>query len=391
MMKYRQFGRIDFQVSALGFGCMRLPTLGEHSRIDEPEAIRMIRRAIDEGLNYLDSAYVYHEGNSEVVLGKALLDGYRRRVKVATKLPVPRVKSRADFDRILDEQLARLQTDQIDFYLLHGINKSGWEYARDLGVMEWMEDARRDGKIGHIGFSFHDGFGAFKDIVDGYDGWEFCQLQYNYLDVEHQAGTKGVQYAAARGLAVVVMEPLLGGRLASPPAPVQSIWDSAPQLRSSAEWALQWIWDQREVSVVLSGMSTMEQLVENLASADRSEANSLSVKESQLIATARELCNQLYPVPCTQCRYCMPCPQGVDIPASMLTFNRGAALNSMPMSRIQYGYGAPGGKASSCIQCRECEEKCPQTIPIGDWMPYIDEVLAKGVDHDPARAPAAHR
>jgi uncharacterized protein len=388
-MQYRRFGQIDdFQVSALGFGCMRLPTLGDPSRIDEPEAIRMIRHAIDGGVNYMDTAYIYHGGHSETVLGRALLDGYRRKVRIATKLPVQKVESRSDFEAILGEQLARLQTEQIDFYLLHGIGLKGWEYARDLGVMEWMEGATRDGRIGHIGFSFHDDFDAFKAIVDGCDGWEFCQIQYNYLDVDLQAGTKGLHYAHSKGLAVSVMEPLLGGRLAAPPTAVQAIWDRAERRRNSADWALQWVWNQPEVSVVLSGMSTMEQVRQNLASADLSRVGSFSAEELQLIAAARKLCGELYPVPCTQCSYCMPCPNGVEIPANMLTFNRGVALDAMASARFQYGFPNRQGKGDGCVQCRECEERCPQGIPIGDWMPYIDEVLAKGIDHDPTRAPS---
>ena len=385
-MQYRPFGKLGVQVSALGFGAMRLPTLGDPSQIDEPEAIRMIRHAIDSGVNYVDTAYPYHGGNSERVVGKALQDGYRQKTNLATKLPVRLVEAHADFDRLLNEQLAKLQTDHVDFYLLHGLNQKSWEFVRDLGVTRWAEGALRDGRIRHLGFSFHDNHEAFRSIVDGYDGWEFCQVQYNYMDEDLQAGTKGVQYAAAKGLGVVVMEPLLGGQLASPPPAIQQIFGRAQRKRSAAEWGLQWVWNHPEVSVVLSGMTTMDQLVENLSSAGRSAIGSLTADELRLVAMAHDKFDELYPIPCTQCRYCMPCPNGVDIPTNTLTFNRGIAMDQLEVARFRYA-AFLNKPASACIQCRECEEKCPQGIPIGDWMPYVDEVLGQKANYDPALAP----
>lgn len=348
----------------------------------------MIRRAIESGVNYVDTAYPYHGGNSERVVGKALQNGYRQRTNLATKLPVMLVKAHEDFDRFLDEQLAKLQTDHIDFYLLHALNQKSWEFVRDLGVTNWAEGALRDGRIRHLGFSFHDNYEAFRSIVDGYDGWEFCQVQYNYMDEDLQAGTRGVQYAAAKGLGVVVMEPLLGGQLASPPPAILEILDRTQKSRSAAEWGLQWVWNHPEVSVVLSGMSAMDQLVENLASADRSGVGSLTADELRLVAMAHNKFDELYPIPCTQCRYCMPCPNGVDIPTNTLTFNRGIAMDQMDVARFRYG-AFVNKPASACIQCRECEEKCPQGIPIGDWMPFIDRVLGQKADYDPALAPVS--
>ena len=385
-MQYRPFGRLGVQVSALGFGCMRLPVLGEPSKIDEPEAIRMIRHAIDSGVNYVDTAYPYHGGNSERVLGIALQDGYRQRTNLATKMPVMKVTERDDFDRFFDEQLEKLQTDRIDFYLLHALGQKSWEFVRDLGVIRWAEGKRASGQIGHLGFSFHDTHAAFRSIVDDYDGWEFCQVQYNYMDEELQAGTRGVEYAAEKGLGVVVMEPLLGGQLATPPAAVQEILDRAERKRSGAEWGLQWVWNHPEVSIVLSGMSTMDQVVQNLASADRSGVGSLTAEELRLVAMARDKFDELYPIGCTQCLYCMPCPNGVDIPTNNLTFNRGIAMDQLKTARFRYG-AFVRKPASACIQCRECEEKCPQGLPIGDWMPVIDQVLGQNADYDPAMAP----
>jgi predicted aldo/keto reductase-like oxidoreductase len=244
-MKYRTFGKLDWKPSALGFGAMRLPRIDDDpAQIDEPEATRMVRYAIDQGVNYVDTAYPYHRETSETFLGRALQDGYRERVKLATKLPCWKVETFDDFDRYLNEQLAKLQTDHIDFYLLHALNKETWPKMRDLGALRWAEGAQADGRIGHLGFSFHDKYEVFQEIVDATDLWMFCQIQYNYMDVEEQAGTKGLQYAAGKGLAVVIMEPLRGGRLTQyvPPA-VQQIWDSAPVRRSPADFALQWLWN----------------------------------------------------------------------------------------------------------------------------------------------------
>lgn len=244
-MKYRTFGQLDWKPSALGFGAMRLPVIdNDHGKISEPEATRMIRHAIDHGVNYVDTAYPYHKGTSEAFLGRALQDGYRERVKLATKLPCWKVEAYEDFDRLLNEQLSNLQTGQIDFYLLHSLDAGSWPKMRDLNVFDWAEKALADGRIGYLGFSFHDKYEVFQEIVDASDLWHFCQIQYNFMDVEEQAGIKGLQYAAGKGLAVVIMEPLRGGALAGhiPPA-VQALWDSFPVRRTPADWALQWLWN----------------------------------------------------------------------------------------------------------------------------------------------------
>lgn len=381
-MEYRSFGRLDFRPSALGFGCMRLPTLGDPAKIDEAEAIRMIRYAIDNGVNYLDSAYGYHRGQSERLLGKALQDGYRQKVKIATKVPSWAVSERADFDRILGEQLERLQTDHIDFYLMHNLNKANWARMKELDACAWAERMIAQGRIGHLGFSFHDTFEQFKRILDEYDGWTMCQIQYNYMNEKTQAGTAGLRYAAAKGLAVVVMEPLLGGRLADLPSEVRAIFEQATPKRSLAEWGLQWVWNQPEVSLVLSGMSTMQQVQENVASASRSGVGKLTAEELQIIEAARDKYNEICPIPCTQCRYCMPCPNGVDIPGNFSNFNVGIVHQKLENSRARYADMKPEERASACIGCRECEDKCPQSIPISQWMPLIHNVLGKGKEYD---------
>ena len=377
-MQYRQFGKLDWKVSALGFGCMRLPTKGEDSKnIDEPESTRMLRYAIDQGLNYVDTAYPYHGGNSELFVGRALQDGYREKVKLATKLPCWKVKASEDFDRYLDEQLEKLQTDHIDFYLLHALNKDSWQKMRDLEVLKRAEGALADGRIRYLGFSFHDEYEVFQEIVDAYD-WTFCQIQYNYMDIENQAGTKGLKHAAAKGLAVVIMEPLLGGKLVNPPDPIQALWDSAATRRAPVDWALQWLWNQPEVAVVLSGMSAMQHVEENLASADVSGIGTLAPDELALFDQVRKKYDELCPIPCTKCGYCMPCPNGVDIPRNFAVYNEGVMYEKPDKAREGYRWIDEEKRASACIQCRECEEKCPQSILISEWMPIVHEVLGEG-------------
>ena len=387
-MQYRKFGKLDWQPSALGFGAMRLPTLDAKDQINEPEAIRMLRFAIDHGVNYVDTAYPYHGGNSEIVVGKALQDGYREKVKLATKLPIWAIESADDFDRILDEQRKKLSVDVIDFYLLHGLRKPRWATVKELNLLERADRALADGRIRHMGFSFHDTLDTFKEVIDSYDNWTFCQIQYNYMNEMYQAGTEGLEYAADKGLAVVVMEPLLGGKLVSTPDQVQAQWDAAPVQRTAAEWALSWLWNKPQVSLVLSGMSTMWQVVENVYYASQSSVGMLSETDLEIISRVRDTYDQICPVPCTGCQYCMPCPSGVNIPEVFAIFNRGVMYNSMDESRSRYANMDAAERASACIQCRICEEKCPQDILISQWMPLAHAVLGEGQAYDPALCPA---
>jgi hypothetical protein len=380
-MKYRTFGRLDWRPSALGFGAMRLPTIGgDSAQIDEPEATRMIRYAIDHGVNYFDTAYGYHQGNSERVLGRALQDGYRARVKLATKMPAWLVKSADDYDRFLDEQLEKLQTPFIDFYLIHGLRAERWQTVRDLGVREWAERKIAEGNFGRLGFSFHDSFEVFSQILNEYDGWAMCQIQYNYMDTEHQAGVRGLHLAAERGLAVVVMEPLRGGLLAGPPPEsVQTLWDAAAIRRTPADWALQWVWDQPEVSVALSGMSTLQQVVENLASAERSAAAPLSADELALVGRVRDQYRALTPISCTDCKYCQPCPNKVAIPRIFDLYNMAMIYNAPDRARRAYEHWVrEEERANCCLECGECESKCPQGIQIIEWLGKADRYLTAG-------------
>ena len=378
-MKYRKFGSLDWEVSVLGFGAMRLPLVGkDSSRVDEPEAIKMIRHAVDRGVNYVDTAYPYHEKVGEIVVGRALLDGYRQKVKLATKLPSWLVEKPDDFDRFLAEQLDKLQTDHIDFYLLHALNSTHWPKLRDLKVLDWAEKAITDGRIHHLGFSFHDEFEVFKNIVDAYDNWALCQVQYNFMDIAYQAGTRGLLYAADKGLAVVVMEPLRGGQLTHKvPKSVSELWKSAAVRRTPADWALQWTWNQAQVSVVLSGMTTMQQVVENLDSAERSDAGMLSEEELSLVEKVREEYRRLTPVPCTQCRYCLPCPNGVEIVDILNYYSDAVIYDNSGAPGFLYRNLPEEKQAHNCVECFECEEKCPQGIPISEYLKKAHELLGE--------------
>lgn len=366
-MQYRTFGTNGPEISALGMGCMRLPADPETRTVDEDAAVAMIRWAIDQGVNYLDTAYGYHGGASEVVVGKALRDGYRDRAAVATKMPCWRVEEAADLDTVFAEQCQRLQVERIDFYLLHALNREWWPKMKGLGTLEWLQRQRDAGRIGRIGFSFHDQIAVFREIVDGFD-WEFCQIQYNYLNEEYQAGTEGLRYAAAKGLPVIAMEPLLGGRLARlPEAVATALAETAPGV-SAVELALNWLWDKPEVTVVLSGMSSQSQVQENVALADRSAPGMLGDAGRAVVAKAQAVFRDLTPVPCTECGYCMPCPQGVAIPRSFAHFNNAQVFGTVAAARRSYQRMQEEIRADRCVSCGECEPKCPQGIAIAEWL-----------------------
>lgn len=379
-MQYRKFGRLDWKGSALGFGTMRLPQTGKEmgSPIDEAEAIKMIRYAIDNGVNYVDTAFPYGMGDSERVTGKALQDGYRQKVRLATKLSPFVLKSPDDFERYLNAQLKRLQTDKIDFYLLHAMGAQSWKQMKEWKALDFIEKKIAEGKISYVGFSFHDSYEVFKEIIDYYDNWTFCQIQYNYMDENNQAGRKGVEYAAGKGLALVIMEPLRGGQLAKePPGVVAKVWDTAKE-RSRVEWGLDWVWNQPEISVVLSGMSTMEQVVQNVTYAGRSATGMLAGANMELFKRVNEAYQSLAPVPCTGCNYCQPCPNNVNIPRIFEIYNE-ATINENPRA----GYEGPSGlpveqRANQCKECGECVEKCPQQIDIPSELKKAHAVLMKG-------------
>lgn len=369
-MRYREFGRTGCKVSTLGFGCMRLPVWGgDEGNILEKEAAGLLQLAIDKGVNYFDTAYSYHRGNSERFLGKALRGSLRQKVFLASKLPSWAIETREDCDRYLNEQLQRLQTDTIDFYLLHSLKTDWWRKVLKADVFEFLDRAVRDGRIRFVGFSFHDELEVFREIVNSYD-WSFCMLQYNYMDENFQAGSKGLHYAASKGLGVVVMEGLRGGFLAArAPRIVQSFWDQAQTKRSPAEWGLRWIWNHSEVTLVLSGMNDTAQIEENCRVAESALPNSLSIDELELISQVREIYRSRIPIPCTNCRYCLPCPERVNIPRIFTIYNDRTMYEDVRGSRNMYRLAFNCSEwACNCTGCGWCEERCPQGIAIRQWL-----------------------
>lgn len=359
-------------LSILGFGCMRLPKKG--NGIDEEEAEKMIVSAIDRGVNYFDTAYLYSNGKSEIVLGKILAKGYRDKVKIATKLPPFLVKKTADFDKIFNTQLERLQTDHIDYYLIHMLmDIDTWNRLKSIGILEWIAEKKKSGKIINLGFSFHGTKNEFIQLIDAHD-WDFTQIQYNFIDENNQAGKSGLQYAAAKGIPVIVMEPLRGGKIVfGLPKEIDELWKTLTPSRNVVDWALRWVWNHPEVNVVLSGMSTQEQVDDNIRIASDAEENSLSATELAVFDKAREIIREKTKVNCTACGYCMPCPHGVDIPACFAAYNDKYLNHKGFISKFSYiqNTGAMThhpAYASMCKSCKLCESHCPQSIKISERM-----------------------
>lgn len=367
-MKYREFGKTGLKVSALGFGTMRLPLLEDGVTVDEKEAVRIIRHAIDSGVNYVDTAYPYHQGTSEIVVGKALRDGYRDKVFLADKSPIWKLEKESDFDSILEEQLQKLQTDHIDFYLLHALNKERFEKIKNLHLIDHMLEARKAGKIRYLGFSFHDDLEVFKQIVDYTDQWDFCQIQYNYMDEHSQAGVEGLRYAHAKGIPVIIMEPLRGGRLVNLlPESAKELFAQDEEHRTPAELALKWLYDQPEVTCVLSGMNSMEMVEQNVRTASEYGVGCMTESDRALVEAVRQEITKHVKVGCTGCGYCMPCPRGVDIPGTFRCYNA-MYSEGKKSGRRDYlqctAFRKNPASASQCVGCGKCEQHCPQHIEI---------------------------
>ncbi len=378
-MQYRKMGNTGDMVSSLGFGCMRLPRSG--GRIDEQKSERLIASAIEQGVNYLDTAYLYF-GN-EAAVGNILSGGRRDKVLLATKLPPVQVRAREDMDRLLDVQLARLKTDTIDYYLLHSLmSYDGWTRLKELGVEDFLEKAKQSGKIRRAAFSYHGWKDDFVKIIDEYP-WDMAQIQYNYFDENNQAGRDGLRYAAAKGIGIAVMEPLRGGFLVDKlPDAVYSIFGEAPVKRSAAEWGLRWVWNDPDVSVVLSGMNEQSQLDENVRVASEAAPNSLSADELGMFDAVRAVIERTVKVPCTGCGYCLPCPAGVDIPSCFSLYNdkfvhKTLGRESSYLFRMSGFDGSRPGYASKCIECGACEKKCPQSIPIRRELKAVAKEMEK--------------
>jgi predicted aldo/keto reductase-like oxidoreductase len=350
---------------------MRLPVIDhDMTRIDEERADRLIRSGIARGVTYLDTAYSYHGGNSERLVGRILASGLREQVQLATKLPTWLIETEADFERYLDEQLQKLRTDRIEYYMFHGLSAERWDLVSRLRGLDAFERAKADGRIRRIGFSFHGSPDAFSTIVDAYD-WDFCQIQYNFVDEEFQAGTAGLRRAAGRGIGVFVMEPLRGGALASAgPKEVAAIWARHPEERSPAAWALRWVWNHPDVVMALSGMNAPEQLDENIAAAESASAGSMTAGELALVAEVRGIFRSKMMVGCTTCGYCLPCPNGVAIPDVFSSYNTSAMFDARQFASAGYrGWIlANGHGADRCANCGACEPKCPQQIPIQEML-----------------------
>ena len=364
-MKKRQMGKLGIYSSAFGLGCMRFngPASGD-SVIDEQKAVSLIRRAIDGGVTYLDTAYVYLNKTSEIVLGKALLDGYRDRVTVATKMPAEAVHNRAEMEALLDSELKKLQTDHIDFYLMHGINREKWEYFKSIGAPEFFDDMKKTGKIRYKCFSFHGPYDQFEYILNDSD-WDMVQIQYNFMDIDNQAGTRGLELAGSKGIPVVIMEGLLGGRLARAPQNVQALYDAFPVKRSAVEWAFRWLCNHPAVSVVLSGCNEPEQIDENLRIFDTVEPGIMSSDELKLMDDVRNAYISRTKISCTGCRYCMPCPNGVNIPGLFSAWNNVSLYEMDPKHNWELGnIMINDAGADKCVGCGACEAACPQHLNI---------------------------
>lgn len=372
-MQYRIDPKTGNKISVLGFGCMRLPsTLG---RIDMVKTEKLFLKAIDKGINYFDTAYIYP--GSEAAIGQIFSKhGIRNEVFIATKLPLIMCRTREDIDKYFDGHLERLKTDYIDYYFMHMLGSPAqWQQLKDLGIEEWIEGKKASGQIRQVGFSFHGKKDDFISLVDSYN-WDFCQIQYNYMNTNYQAGTAGLKYASQKGMPVFIMEPLLGGRLATGlPKKAEALFKSEDPAATPVSWALRWLWNHSEVTMLLSGMNEFSQLDENIALAEKAKPDSMTEKELAVIDRVVEAFNASYKVPCTGCNYCMPCPQNIDIPGCFASYNASYAIsrstgiqqyivNTKAMSK------SPAG-ASDCIKCGKCEKHCPQNIPIRDSLEAV--------------------
>lgn len=360
MLKTRNFEKLGITTKLLGFGCMRFPT--KDGKIDEEKALVMIDEAYNAGVNYYDTAYVYHNGESESFIGKALEKYPRDTYYIATKLPVWSLQTKEDVKRVIDEQFARLNKDVIDFYLLHSMQKKAWDKALEFEALKVIEEYRKAGKIKYVGFSFHDSYEVFEEIINYYD-WDFCQIQFNYVDTEIQAGYRGYDLAKSKGIPMVIMEPIKGGSLATLPKDVSAPFRKAHPNWSDASWALRFVATHDNVKVILSGMSTLEQVKDNIKTFE--DLNELTQEDLNIVKDVANTIKLRTKNGCTGCKYCMPCPAGVDIPNNFSAWNlyykyesENAASWAIRQVKAQEGF------ASKCIKCGKCEAVCPQHLEI---------------------------
>lgn len=366
-MEKRKLNNIGVETSLLGFGCMRFPVT-ENGMIDAMQSQAMIDYALAKGVNYIDTAYFYHEGESETFLGKALKKHDRQSYFLATKLPVWILKNRQETRKVVEEQLQRLNTEYIDFYLLHTLDRKKWDVVLKYDILSILEELREEGKIRYIGFSFHDEYDVFEKII-GYRNWDFCQIQLNYMDIEEQAGLKGYYLAENLGIPVIVMEPVRGGALASFSEEMNAKFKALDDLASIPSYALRYVGGLPNVKVVLSGMSSMDQVRDNIKTF--ASFAPLTKSEKQVIQEIREILQGRVQNRCTGCGYCMPCPQGVNIPENFKIWNKYHMYQKFEAIRFSWAGVGKRAKANHCIQCKLCEEKCPQKIKISEDMPRV--------------------
>lgn len=370
-MKTNKMEKLGIEVSALGFGCMRFPTL-ENGKIDEVTAEAMLDKAMANGVTYYDTAYPYHNGDSEPLVGRVLNKYDRSSYYLATKLPVWLVEKPEDTDRIFEEQLQRLDKDYVDFYLLHALDKERFQKIKELGIIERCEKKRQEGKIRYLGFSFHDDYDAFEEILNAYD-WDFCQIQYNYMDTDEQAGDKGYKLAEEKGIPMVIMEPIRGGSLAKYSDDIEAILKKEAPDKSIASWALRWVSSHPNCKVVLSGMSTPEQVEDNLDTFNNFQPLGKTEEEAveEVVRTLRSRVQN----GCTGCRYCMPCPMGVNIPGTFKAWNSYHIYQNYNVVKFNWEGMAEGEKPTNCVECGACEEQCPQKISIREHLKRAQEEL----------------
>ena len=373
-MEMRKMEKLGVETSLLGFGCMRFPQTPE-GKIDEALTEKMLDQAIAQGVNYIDTAYPYHDGQSEVVVGKILKKYDRNSFYLATKLPVWLVNTAEDVDKYLEEQLAKLQTDHIDFYLMHAMGKERWDKMVEIGCVKRLEELQEQGKIKYLGFSFHDKYEVFEEILN-YRDWDFCQIQLNYMDAEEQAGLKGCQLATDKGIPVVVMEPVKGGSLAVFAEDITAKLKELDPEASPASFALRWVGSLPGVKVILSGMSSMEQVEDNLRTF--AAFKPLSEQEQDTIREVTEILRSRVQNGCTGCRYCMPCPAGVNIPGCFATWNTYHMYQNY--NSVRWNWEVVLGdehQPKNCVQCGKCEAQCPQKIAIREDLKRVQVDLDK--------------
>ena len=378
-MVYRELGKTGLKLFPLGIGTVRLPIKNDDfSDVDYEKAVSVLRHAIDSGINYIDTGFTYHyNGNGEKAVGMALEDGYRQKVNLGAKLPLWLCNSLEECKDMVEGQLKRMNTDYFDLYFIHALDSESWKKAKSLNILGYIEELKNKGKIKYIGFSFHDNFDVFKEITDSYK-WDFCLIQLNYLDTEYQAGIKGLEYAYSKGMGVLIMEPLKGGQLAQePPESIKEIWNKGEVKRSTVQWGLDFLYNRKEVTCVLSGMNTFEMIDENVAYAENAYPNCISDHDIRLYDEVKEKLTKLIKIPCTRCRYCMPCPFGVDIPANFEYYNTGHMYETIDFTKKFYNRAIFDPKRSTnCTGCRTCVDKCPQNIDIPQFLTKISDEWA---------------